>query len=297
MTDTGAMESCVDSTCPRTFIEEGTLQTHVQTVHPDLAREFTPKQRKAAAKKGQAQKDGSYPIKNAQDLKNAIKAYGRSKNKAATKRHIINRARKLGLTKSLPSGWVSDKAKESIVPYKIVPKGGKYCVMKEGGSQVACHDTKAGARKQQKALYANEKASLDVAAAVAFRIPCDDEACERAFVDFDTMARHADTLHAGEKTLERAEALLTFDDTRKIVHEFIREEFGRTGDYKANPVVPAIWTWIEDLASDWVVYTVEEGNDITLFKASYVITDGAVTLGDATEVRRRTVYEPVKKES
>jgi len=76
----------------------------------DVARKFSGEQRKKAAAKGQAQKDGSYPIKNAQDLKNAIQAYGRSKNKAATKAHIIRRARALGLTKLLPEDWVKDKA-------------------------------------------------------------------------------------------------------------------------------------------------------------------------------------------
>lgn len=125
---------------------------------------------------------------------------------------------------------------------------------------------------------------------------CNDPTCERAFLDEAAMTGHFWLVHAGEKTIERAEALLTFDDTRKIVYEHIREAFGRQGDYKATPIVPAIWTWIEDLAADWVVYTVEEGNEISLFKASYAITDGAVTLGEAVEVRRRTVYEPVKKE-
>ena len=129
------------------------------------------------------------------------------------------------------------------------------------------------------------------------KTPCNDPNCERSFLDEASMASHFWLVHGGEKNAERAEALLTFDDTRKILHEYIREEFGRAGDYKASPIVPAIWTWVEDTATDWVVYTVEEGNETTLYKASYSITDGAVTLGDPVEVRRRTVYEPVKKET
>lgn len=124
---------------------------------------------------------------------------------------------------------------------------------------------------------------------------CTDTSCERTFLNEAALTEHAQRVHVKEKTIERAEALMTFDDTRKIVHEYIREEFGRTGDYKASPPIQSIWTWIEDMASDWVVYTVEEGNDSTLYKASYSIVDGVVNLGDATEVRRRTVYEPVKK--
>jgi hypothetical protein len=127
-------------------------------------------------------------------------------------------------------------------------------------------------------------------------LTCEDANCDRTFLDVALRDAHTNLVHlCGEKTFERAEALLTFDDTRKIVHEHIRETFGRQGDYKATPIIPAIWTWIEDMASDWVVYTVEGGNDTTLYKASYSITDGAVTLGEPVEVRRRTVYEPIKK--
>lgn len=125
---------------------------------------------------------------------------------------------------------------------------------------------------------------------------CTDPTCDRAFLDEASMLSHAQRVHVHEKTIERAEALLTFDDTRKIVHEYVRETFGRQGDYKATPVINSIWTWIEDMATDWVVYTVEDGNETTLYKASYSIVDGAVSLGEPTEVRRRTVYEPVKNQ-
>lgn len=69
------------------------------------AREFKPKERKDAAGKGLAMPDGSFPIKNAADLRNAIKAVGRAKNSAAAKAHIIRRAKALGLEDLLPDGW------------------------------------------------------------------------------------------------------------------------------------------------------------------------------------------------
>lgn len=94
---------------------------------------------------------------------------------------------------------------------------------------------------------------------------------------------------------DHAEAVHTFEDVRRILNEHIREEFGRRGDYSSKPIVPAIWTWIDDLATDWVVFQVEEDNETQLLKASYAITDGAVSLGEPVEVRRRTVYEPTKK--
>lgn len=181
------------------------------------------------------------------------------------------------------------------MPYKVKKSGKKFCVVKStDGKQIACHDTRPKALAQLKALYANEKAALDTAEIVPYAVPCLHDDCARLFINFDKMVDHADgPSHLQEKTWERAEALLTFDDTRKIVHEYIREKFGRTGTYQTTPPIPSIWTWIEDMAVDWVVYTVEEANETTLFRASYSITDGSVTLGDGVEVRRRTVYDPV----
>src|SRR5690242_11261043 len=74
-------------------------------------RDFTQEERDAAASSGAALPDGSYPIKTVQDLKNAVQAYGRAKNKAKVKAHIISRAKTLGATDSLPEGWMSDTKK------------------------------------------------------------------------------------------------------------------------------------------------------------------------------------------
>lgn len=73
-------------------------------------REFSADERKKDAKNGAAMKDGSFPIENAEDLANAVKAYGRAKNKAAAKRHIIARAKALGKADMLPEGWVGKVA-------------------------------------------------------------------------------------------------------------------------------------------------------------------------------------------
>jgi hypothetical protein len=72
-------------------------------------RKFSAKQRKKDAKSGDAEADGSFPIESKQDLRNAIRAYGRSKNKAATKRHIIARARALGASDLIPDDWKDTK--------------------------------------------------------------------------------------------------------------------------------------------------------------------------------------------
>ena len=69
------------------------------------SRKFSQKQRSKMADDGTAMADGSFPIANKGDLKNAIQAFGRSKNPVATKRHIKKRARALDALDMLPEGW------------------------------------------------------------------------------------------------------------------------------------------------------------------------------------------------
>lgn len=68
-------------------------------------REFSENRRKKLAKNGEAMKDGSFPIVNKEDLKNAIKAHGRAKDPEAAKAHIKARARALKATNLLPDDW------------------------------------------------------------------------------------------------------------------------------------------------------------------------------------------------
>ena len=67
------------------------------------------KVRKKLAEQGMALPDGSFPIRNVSDLKNAIQSYGRaSKEKKATvRRHIIKRARVLKKADLIPAEWKS----------------------------------------------------------------------------------------------------------------------------------------------------------------------------------------------
>lgn len=70
-------------------------------------REFSAKERKSAAESGAAMKGGGFPIKNKKDLKNAMQALGRAKNRSATIAHIKKRARALGV--ELPENWPNTK--------------------------------------------------------------------------------------------------------------------------------------------------------------------------------------------
>jgi len=164
------------------------------------------------------------------------------------------------------------------MPYKIQKKGAKHCVVKEGGDQIACHDTRGKALAQMRALYANEKAEL---AHDAGDIVCWDESCARQFISFDTMVEHAEAVH-------------TFSDIHQMLREKVREEFGQDGDRNAG--IPHIWVYVVDAAPDWLVFERESEGDSGLFKVSYSIVDNKVTLGEPVEVVRRTVYEPVKKD-
>ena len=67
------------------------------------------KVRERLAKEGKALPDGSYPIRNVNDLKNAIKAYGRSKeeDRAKVRSHIKKQAKALGKADLIPEEWKS----------------------------------------------------------------------------------------------------------------------------------------------------------------------------------------------
>lgn len=83
-------------------------------------RQVSAEEREELAKRGAAMPDGSYPIASEQDLRNAIHAFGRAKNKEAVRQHIIKRAKALGLTRLLPSTW-DVKARAQALERKEVP--------------------------------------------------------------------------------------------------------------------------------------------------------------------------------
>jgi hypothetical protein len=68
---------------------------------------YTADDRKEMAANGQAMSDGSYPIKDSVDLNNAIHAVGRGRNNShsAIRRHIIARAKALGMSDKIPETW------------------------------------------------------------------------------------------------------------------------------------------------------------------------------------------------
>jgi len=76
-------------------------------------RAFSADERKKLAESGAAMPDGSYPIENKNDLRNAIQAIGRAKSPGAAAAHIKRRARALGALDMLPETGVLAVAKSA----------------------------------------------------------------------------------------------------------------------------------------------------------------------------------------
>jgi len=68
---------------------------------------ITRKKRMELAKDKKALPDGSFPIRNVSDLKNAVQAYGRSKpgKRGLVRRHIVKMARQLDRKDLIPENW------------------------------------------------------------------------------------------------------------------------------------------------------------------------------------------------
>lgn len=70
-----------------------------------LKREVSQDERENLASEGKALPDGSFPIANVGDLKNAIQAVGRAKDPGKAKAHIKARAKDLGREDLIPENW------------------------------------------------------------------------------------------------------------------------------------------------------------------------------------------------
>jgi len=78
-----------------------------------IKQAFTEERRMEMAKEGTALEDGSYPIASETDLRNAIQAYGRAKDKEAAKKHIMKRAQALKLESLIPGNWLAGSDEKS----------------------------------------------------------------------------------------------------------------------------------------------------------------------------------------
>jgi 8-oxo-dGTP pyrophosphatase MutT (NUDIX family) len=92
--------------------------------HPDEIEKannktyFSHKERKDLAERGEAMPNGKYPIRNSQDLKDAIRLVGASDmSESKVKAWIKKRAKELGLENELPKDWIEKTMScEDITP-------------------------------------------------------------------------------------------------------------------------------------------------------------------------------------
>lgn len=72
---------------------------------PILKAKYSADERQAMAKSGEARSDGSYPIRTAADVKDAVHDLNRPGSTDADKQHVIKRAKALDATDQLPDAW------------------------------------------------------------------------------------------------------------------------------------------------------------------------------------------------
>ena len=76
---------------------------------------YSEDERMEMAKGGMAMADGSYPIKDEEDLKMAIMAVGRAKDQDEAKMHCMKRAEELGKEDMIPESWNTEKPNEKVL--------------------------------------------------------------------------------------------------------------------------------------------------------------------------------------
>jgi hypothetical protein len=88
-----------------------------------IVEAYSDEERKKLADKGFALSDGSFPIKDLKDLKNAIQAYGRAKDQARAAKFIVKRAKALGAEDLIPDTEDFQKSLgEGVKGYDVGPK-------------------------------------------------------------------------------------------------------------------------------------------------------------------------------
>lgn len=108
------------------YTSEEASEIEAEAAELALKRAYSEESRMEHAKMGHALPDGSFPIVDEADLRNAIQAFGRAKDKAAAKAHIMKRARALKLTELIPGNWMGDEKSESVDEVVVGSEEGKF---------------------------------------------------------------------------------------------------------------------------------------------------------------------------
>ena len=99
------------------------IMENFKTYGEFVSENYDTEERKKMAEKGFALADGSFPIANLEDLKNAIMAYGRAKDQAKAAKFIAKRAKALGAEDLIPDSEDFQKSLKEVatqVPAKTI---------------------------------------------------------------------------------------------------------------------------------------------------------------------------------
>lgn len=203
------------------------------TASPQIARDFTAQKRKKMASAGSALPDGSFPIANAEDLKNAIHLAGHAKDPAAARAHIKKRASALGLTNMIPDSWNSQKAFVANV-------GNRYILAAKGTVDTLDHLPERLANVARQAAEA-KSANLWIAGRY---VEADSPNRNQAFWS-------ADDLQFGQPTVDHG-PINWLHEERHIIgalahSEFVsveREAAAETGVGSHISALGALWPWV-----------------------------------------------------
>jgi hypothetical protein len=92
------------------YSEDEAAEIDAETAEYVLKAMYSDEDRERMSKEGSALPDGSFPIEDEEDLKNAIMAFGRAKDKAKARIHIMRRAEALDAMKLIPQSWNNEMA-------------------------------------------------------------------------------------------------------------------------------------------------------------------------------------------
>ena len=204
--------------------------------HAEHPHEFSAAGRRQEAKEGEAMPDGSFPIANLQDLEDALRDVGRSHDPEAVRRHIIERARKLGLTEHLPAGFEERKSytpRRKSVPDVNGPVAG--AEMRENAEEGrdaekiphgAQHlgDVHA-ALGQVKGMMEDEEPAIDnptvekghkrIKSYLTKALNCAADHFAKAYPDLEPLERHDEEEHEEEETKDEADGVAVGDDRER----------------------------------------------------------------------------------
>lgn len=169
------------------ILQDNAVKRSAKRSEPMVNRRFFSRERrKELAKAGKALPDGSFPIENPTDLRNAIRLASQGSDPAKARAHIKERAKALGLTDMIPATWKSQsdsdlppawfrrrheaRAAEALADHELINKHGQDFVIErpdymgtEEWNALAPAEQTLGAEVVRRQIRRNYVHALDMA--------------------------------------------------------------------------------------------------------------------------------------